>query len=62
MDKDKDESQTMALWDTGDWEGGDQFVGATGTVIVHLFNHDDDEHGNTTRDGQRRGDGKKRQR
>ena len=62
MDKDKDESQTMARWDTGDWEGEDQFVGATGTIIVHLFNRDDDEHGNMTSDGQRRGDGKQIQR
>ena len=61
MDEDNDEGQTMARRDTGDWEGGDPFAGATGTFIVHLFDCGGDEHGDTRSGGQRRGDGKRRQ-
>ena len=52
----------MAWWDTRDWEGGDLFAGATGTFIVHLFDCDGNEHGDTTSDGHRRGDDERRQR
>ena len=53
----------MARRDTEDWEGGDPFAGATGTfIIVHLFDRDGDEHGDTTSGRHRREDGKRRQR
>ena len=52
----------MARKDMGVWKGGDPFAGARGTFIVHLFDRDRDEHGNTAIGGPRRGDIKKRQR
>ena len=44
----------MDRWDAGDGEGGDPFAGATGSVVVPLFEHDGNTRGGTTRGGQRR--------
>ena len=58
MDEDDDDGRMMACWDTEDVGGGDPFARATGTFVIHLFDRDDDKRGDTTRGGQRRGDGK----
>jgi hypothetical protein len=35
--------------EAGDGEGGDSFAGTTGTFVVHHFDHNGGERGNTTR-------------
>ena len=59
----------LIVWcDAGDGEGRNQFAGATGTLLVLLFNHDSNKHTNMSQDmadkgkeGKKQGSGKQRQ-
>ena len=43
-----DKDRTMARQDAGDGEGGNPFANATETFVLHLFDRDGDDRGNTT--------------
>ena len=59
MNEDEAEGRTMAWRDTRYCEGGDQFAGATGTFIFHLFDHDTKERRRRKKTAADRGGGQR---